>query len=86
MKYFLSLVAIDKDTADKEILSLIFGVDFDFENQEHLNKLIEYLKDIYTNNELGVSLLTISQITPEQLELAINVLKETTGIETKVGE
>jgi len=76
MKYFLSLVALDKDIADKEVLDVIFDVDFDFENQEHLNKLLEYLKALHTNEELGVSVLTLSPITQEQLEIAIDVLKE----------
>ena len=76
MKYFLVLVSLDEDTADKETLNSIFDIEaFDFENKEHIEWIKNYIKDIANLPELGLSLLTISDITPEQLEQAIETLK-----------
>jgi len=77
MKYFLAIITVDKDTAEKEILNSVFDVEeFDFENKEHIEFLKEYIRTIIDAEEFGITVLNVGEILPEQLELTIDILKE----------
>ena len=75
-KHFLVLVSLDTDV-NSELLGTILDVEgLDVTNKEHVQAVKNYLTEINTDSDLGLKSLSVISVTPEQLGLTIEILKD----------